>query len=220
MSAPITATGIKGFLLWFAREQPALYAKIAPQLPKVAPKAFGNYLQDRRKLRAIYRSGVVRRAGVGISGFGDYYTLPEISVSAPAYTSTPVTVNYSAQLAPVSYTSSVTPLSTSVDTGTLSPVAIAANSGTASTSVANAIGQTVAAAASIYMTNQNAALQQSVVQSQLARAAAGLPPLNTSLAQLGIPQATTGGTLSTGGMLLLGGAALLALLLSSGKSSS
>lgn len=219
---PITTTGIKGFLMWFQREQPALFNKIAPQLPKVAPKAFGSYFANQKKLREIYRSGIARRTAM--SGFADYssYTLPTLYVSAPAVSSDPITVNYTAQLAPPAYTASPATLTTDnpqdMATPTLPPITAAANSGTASTPIANAIAQTVGAAASVYLTNQQAAMQQSIVQAQLARAAAGLPPLNTSLNANGIPTVTTGGVLSSGSMILLGGAALLAIMMTGGSS--
>lgn len=219
-TALIRTTGIKGFLQWFQREQPDLYNKIAPQLPALIPKAFSNYTQTRKHLQKVYQGSFSSRPTNGMSGLSDY-ELPALYVTAPAISSDPVTVNYSAQLAPTYYANPAT-FTTPVDTGDLntvqvSPVSAAANTGTTSNAIANAIGQTVGAAASIYMTNAQAALQQSVVQSQLARAAAGLPPLNTSLSQLGVPIVSTG-SLSTGSMMLLGGAALLAIILSGGSS--
>ncbi len=220
MSTPITQTGIKGFLLWFQREQPALYNKIAPTLPTVAPKAFGSYLVKQKNLRQLYMGKYARR--VAMHGFADYSsdTLPTLYVSAPSIPD-PVTVNYTSQLtAPISYDSSSIPLSTSaVSTLAASPIANAANTGSIASSVANAIAQTVGAASKVYMTNTQAAQQQSVVASQLARASAGLPPLNTSLNQLGVPTVSTGGSISSSTLMIVGGAALLAILLSSGGKS-
>lgn len=37
-------TGPRGFLKWFRREQPAIYAQIAPKLQKLAPQAFSSYM--------------------------------------------------------------------------------------------------------------------------------------------------------------------------------
>jgi hypothetical protein len=220
MPTPITAKGMKGFLLWFQREQPAIYNKIAPTLPGRVPKAFSNYTQAQKKLRQVYKGNFAKR-GNSMSGLADYssYTLAPIYVTAPAISSDPITVNYSSQLAPAYYSDPAT-LTTPIDVGstpTISPVAAAANTSSTSNAIASAIAQTVGAASSVYLTNQQAALQQSIVQSQLARAAAGLPPLNTSLNQLGVPTVSSTGTLSTGTMMLLGGAALLAIMLSGGS---
>ena len=236
---PITKTGIQGFLLWFQREQPALYTKIAPSIPKVAPKAFSNYNARRKRLGAIYKNKFAKYK-VGVGGFADYssYSLPTLYVSAPsespitvnytsqlstpAYTTNPsVTVDYSAQLTP-SYDSSnvganlATP---TVNTGSQSPVAAAANSGIASTGTAAAIGTLIGAAGAVYLNNSQASLLQSAVQTNLQRAAAGLPPLNTSLNALGVPTVTSTGT-SSGTLLLLGGGALILLMLMGGSKSS
>ena len=231
MPTPIKQTGIKGFLVWFAREQPHLYNKIAPTLPKVAPKAFGNFLQQQRKLQQIYRGSFAERRGVSMGDLSDYIqTLPEYVATAPSLS--PVSVSYESLATPLSvsptvdYTASLAaplaPVDLSGDVPAMpqySPVTQAANSGASSTPIANAIAQTVGAASSIYLTNQEAALQQQVVQSQLARAAAGLPPLNTSLNQLGIPTVGAGASVSSGSMVLIVIAAALALALSGGKKS-
>ncbi len=238
---PITQTGIKGFLVWFAREQPHLYNKIAPTLPKVAPKAFGNFLQQQRKLRQVYNSNFTQRRGVSMGRLADYMTvLPEYVATASAVSpisvsyeslATPIsvspTVDYTASLAaplpPVDFSSNTfTPVDTSSGGPVFSPVTQAANSGISSTPIANAIAQTVGAASSIYLTNQQAQLQQQVVQSQLQRAAAGLPPLNTSLNQLGIPTVGAGASFSgSSGMVVLGiGAILLVALMSGGSKKS
>jgi hypothetical protein len=221
--SPITQTGVKGFLIWFQREQPGLFDKIAPQLPKVAPKAFGHYLTDRARMQRLYKAKFSQKTGV--AGFGDTgaaYSLPELTVSAPVVA--PITVNYTAQLtAPSAYAAYASTPQSSVYAGstpTLPPVTAAANSGSLSTPVVSAIGAAVGAASAIYMTNQQAALQQSVIQSQLARAAAGLPPLNTSLAQLGVPTVAGGGVFSSSsGLLLLALGIGAVMLLSSGSSS-
>jgi hypothetical protein len=224
--APITQTGMKGFLIWLNREQPAVFNKIAPQLPKTAPKAFGNYLQTQRKLRNIYLGCYQRKLkaaatgkSAGVGGFGDYYSMPGISVYSSSLA--PVSVNYSSQLtAPTNYTADLTPLSESVDTGSLSsvsipPVAAAANTSSISSGTASAIGQIVGAASQVYLTNQQAALQQSAVQANLARAQAGLPPLNTSLNALGVPTIST--TASSGTLLLLLGVGAAVLLFAGGS---
>jgi hypothetical protein len=43
-SQAITSTGPKGFLTWFKREQPAIYAQIAPALQQKYPQAFSGYM--------------------------------------------------------------------------------------------------------------------------------------------------------------------------------
>jgi hypothetical protein len=222
---PITETGMRGFLLWFAREQPALYAKIAPQLPGAVPKAFSNYNQTQRRLGELYR-GKMYAHRVGLEGFADYFTdytsTPSIDLSSPA-----VSIDLSSDI-------NATPVDVgTIDTGpqpvfnastgtfsmpAASPVATAANTGVAGTPTAQAIGQVIGAASQVFLTNQQAALQQSVLNTQLQRAAAGLPPLNTSLNQLGVPTISTSGSLSTGALLLLGLAAGAAILLSGKKS--
>jgi hypothetical protein len=228
---PITKTGIQGFLLWFKREQPAIYNKIAPSIPKVAPKAFSNYTARRKRLGAIYRRTFARHR-VGISGIGDYtsYSLPTLYVTAPASTpvtvdytaqlsaplyANPVTVNYTSQLTAPSYDSSAVGNNLSTPTANVpsSPVASAANTGVVGTGTATAIGALIGAAGAVYLTNQQAALQQAAVQTNLTRAAAGLPPLNTSLNALGVP--TVASSSDGGTLLLLGGAALLLMMLTS-----
>jgi hypothetical protein len=203
---PITETGIKGFLLWYKREQPEIFAKIAPKLPAVVPKAFSNYNQTQRSLGKLYAGRFSERAP---QRFGDYFT---------SYESNPVAIDLSDQFPPINVgTIDTGPITQPVfdsSSGTyLSPVAQAANTSVASTPTVAAIGQVIGAASQVYMTNTQAQLQQNVLQTQLQRAAQGLPPLNTSLAQLGVPVVSTGGSLGNSGFLflLLGGVALVAL---------
>jgi hypothetical protein len=213
---PITQTGIKGFLIWYAREQPAIFAKIAPTLPAAVPKAFSNYNARFGNLQKFYRGMYKHRVGGQLAGasqrFGDYYSL-----------AAPVAVNFESQLAApisetaVSYTAVPTVEAGDLSTVNIPPVAMAANPGNVGTPVAAAIGQVVGAAANIYMTNNQAALQQSVVNTQLQRAAAGLPPLNTNLNSLGIPTVSTSGSIFSGSTILIGIAVALALAMSSGK---
>jgi hypothetical protein len=224
----ITQTGMKGFLLWFAREQPAIYAKIAPKLPAAAPKAFGNYMQMQKRLGEIYKSKPFPKSCVssksGMAGFGDYYGVPGYT-SAPAATISPdFYAAYSA--APgLSFTPSdpntilgdVPDVSvpTSSPSIPIAPIANAANSGVISSRTASAIGSVIGATSAILMTNSQAALQQQAVNANLARAAAGLPPLNTSLNSLGVPTVGTSGSIDSGTMLLLGLAAVAAVVLTS-----
>lgn len=236
-AAPITKTGVQGFLLWFKREQPELYNKIAPSIPKVAPKAFSNYTARRKKLGAIYRSQFARhKVGVGrLSDYSSYasYSLSPIYVTAPSVS--PITVDYTSQLTAPSYASyaasptvdyssqlASNPITTSVGAGATptlsSPVASAANTGSIGTGVTSAIGSLIGAAAAVVMNNQQAAALQSAVNTNLSRAAAGLAPLNTSVNSLGVPTVTSTGSMSSGTLLLLGGAAILAVMLLGGGS--
>lgn len=229
MPKPITATGIKGFLMWYAREQPALFNKIAPKLPSMVPAAFSNYTTQQNKLKAIYRSGQVK----GLRGFGDTgasYELAPLYVTA-SVSNNPISVSYDSladsQLTggsvAVNYDATLVPLNTdysdtgSAPTANIPPVAAAANSGSSSSPIASAIAQTIGAVASVFMTNTAAQQQQALVAAQLARAQAGLTPLNTSMNSLGIPTVTSTGTGSMTSILVLGAAVAAVLLLTGDK---
>lgn len=207
---PITATGIKGFLLWFARDQPALYAKVAPTLPKIAPGAFSNALGRLRALKGIYKTGVARRAGtIGkLADYSDYTDSGPITVdysaqldTIPSY-SGPVTVNYTDQLSQTpTYTNdqlaadaTPTPLDTDSNGNV---IANSANTGTAAASTTGAIGSAIAAAANGSMSASQAAALATLVAQQLARAASGSTPANTSSSQFGVPTVSSGMSTTT-----------------------
>lgn len=101
-------------------------------------------------------------------------------------------------------------------------VSDAANAGVGSSSITDTISNIVKGISSLYLTKKQADIQQQVVNTQLQRAAAGLPPLPQSLANLGVPQVSVGlssGT-GTGIAIAVGGALLLgALGLFSGRRS-
>jgi hypothetical protein len=227
---PITATGMKGFLLWFAREQPALYNKICKKIPQVAPQAFSNYTARRKRLGAIYRGRFIKPAA-GLSGLAGYYSSYG---SYNSYASAPVTVNYTAQLSNPSYTASPTvdytaqlpTYTASTDPGALQtvntgasgggvsvvPIAGAANSGSFSTPTGTAVGALISGVAAGAMTLAQQQALNGAVNTQLQRAGSGLAPLNTSLNSLGVPTVGSG-SLSMETLLVLGGAAALALVL-------
>lgn len=199
-AAPITQTGVRGFLLWLQQQQPGIYARVAPKLPALVPEAFTQInRQTLGKLRQIYKSGVARRSSQSLGDYSCY--LAPITVEAPAYSNftayasdslTP-TVNYTAQLsAPVSYSSVCAPPPSyaSVDTGT--DVASAANMGNAAVGTTQAIGSAVNAVATTLLTAQDAAALANVIQSQLQNAASGRSPSAISTASLGIPTTKTG----------------------------
>jgi hypothetical protein len=225
-AAPITETGVRGFLKWFKREQPALYSKIAPLLPKKVPAAFSNYEAGGyrvaglsrddavTKLNKIYKDSFSRRAGLG--RFADYDPYASMTGSNPnAYFSSGITTNYTAQLSTMpSYTASYSSTPTAnipVDTST------AANNGPSPTSTTNGIANVINAASGLVLSGAAAVTQAQIVSAQLARAASGLSPLNTSLNANGVPTVVSSSTTT---VLLLGGLALAALLVVSGGSSS
>lgn len=191
----ITDTGVRGFLMWLKSPagQPGIYKKVAAQIAAQLPQAFSGYHEGGWKTAGMSKAQINSMMN-RLAGFGDD-TLPAFDPNT---------------LAPVDVTASLIGPAT-VD------VSQAANTGPASSSLANAIGSIIAGASSLYMTKQQLDIQNQVVQTQLQRAAAGLPPLPSSLANLGVPQVAVGLTGATGGILLLGGGAILLFMLMSGK---
>jgi hypothetical protein len=241
---PIKATGMKGFLLWFKREQPNLYVVVAPKIAKKVPQAFSDYTdggwknagmtrdqiinrENRQKaLGAIYRGKPYTRR-TRSEKFADYDFSSDIggaiSVDYTAALSadlSPITVDYSASLTGEMsgndiYVSTPTPVNVpTVDTSS------AANSGPSSAQVGQAVGAIIGTAAAVALTAQQASLQNQLVQQNLARAQAGLAPLNTSLNASGVPTIGSTGMSSTTLLLLLVALGGGALLLSGGSSTS
>lgn len=91
----------------------------------------------------------------------------------------------------------------------------AADAGAKSTSLADTISNIVKGVSTLYLTKKQADIQQQVVNTQLQRAAAGLPPLPQSLANLGVPQVNVGLQGPTGTALAIG-AGVLGLLFVAG----
>lgn len=98
-------------------------------------------------------------------------------------------------------------------------VSDAADAGSKSTGLTNTIANIVNGISTLYLTKQQADIQKQVVQTQLDRAAMGLPPLPTSLANLGVPQVNVGLQGGTMTALAVGGGLLLLILLTSGRRS-
>lgn len=98
-------------------------------------------------------------------------------------------------------------------------VSDAANNGGTSSSITDTISNIVKGISTLYMTKKQADIQQQVVNTQLARAAAGLPPLPTNLANLGVPQVNVGLQSGTGTALAVGGGILLLVFLMSRRRS-
>lgn len=101
----------------------------------------------------------------------------------------------------------------SVSAPTPVDVSTAANAGGSSTSTTDLIGSIVSGISSLYLTKQQANIQQQVVNTQLQRAALGLPPLPTSLSNLGVPQVSVGLSTGTGSALAIGGAIIAAMFI-------
>jgi len=260
--APITEKGMRGFLMWLNREQPVIYAAIAPQLPLKTPQAFSDYhngawknagltrdqiINREQGLGAIYRDTFTKRIRRmnGLSDLSDYASsptsmLPDYTAYA-ASTASPISVDYSAQLTAginptpsitVDYSSSLSTIPAYTDAAAAvnevavapAPLSIpnipnvgtigAANTGTMSGSTVAAItGLVASAAAATILTSQQQQAQAAAVAAQLARAQAGLSPLNTTLNASGVPTLSSGlSSLFSGNnllFLLAGGAALL-----------
>lgn len=197
MTATITATGVKGFLQWLKSEQPGIYTRVAPKIQTQLPQAFSDYHAGGWKTAGLSRAQINASMNK-LAGFG------RLGDSDSDYLST------DDMLLPVESAGDLIGTPGTVDTST------AANSGATSSGLASAIGSLVAGVSSLYMSKQQLDIQNQVVQTQLQRAAAGLPPLPTSLANLGVPQVAVGLTAGTSGLLLLGGGALILLMVLSG----
>lgn len=98
-------------------------------------------------------------------------------------------------------------------------VSDAADAGVKSSAVTDTIANIVKGVSTLYLTKKQADIQQQVVNTQLQRAAAGLPPLPRSLADLGVPQVNVGLQSGTGMAIAVGaGLFVLAMFLGGRKS--
>ncbi len=177
----IKETGIRGFLKWLQVAQPAVYAKAAPQIAKNIPAAFSDY-----------HAGGWRTAGLSPSQAVD--KLNGLGIGPEAI-----------QLDSLSFDTSSVSAPKPVDVST------AANAGDASTSTTDLIGGIVKGVSSLWMTKQQVDIQNKVVNTQLARAAAGLPPMNVDLSQYGVPRVSVGLSTGTGTALGIGAAIVAAI---------
>jgi hypothetical protein len=192
MGQTVSAKGTKGLLQWLKASQPDFYAYLSPKLIAYAK---GQTLQG---LSCMPPSKMGR--------MGDLYS---------SYTS-----SYSSSATP-SYTSSLTPFSTPVTATAPSDLNIASASSDAATiastsptsnSLASAISAIANGYSSATLTAAQISANNTLLQTNLARAQQGLPPLTAA----GI---TGSGLTSNSGLLLLGVAAAAAFLLSKGQSS-
>jgi hypothetical protein len=196
------SSGVRGFLEWLDEQQPGISAKVKTQLPTKVPGAF-----------SAYHAGGWQTAGMSPS-----------QAAAVSAQSTLGAYRRMGGLGDVSFDNTPPLIATTQDitnaAATVPPIPIevtqAADDSSTSTSITDAISGVVKGISSLYLTKQQADIQQQVVNTQLARAAAGLPPLPTSLANLGVPQVSVGLSTGTGTALLIGGGIIAALLLFGG----
>lgn len=195
--APITDTGMRGFLKWFKQNQPGIYQKIAPQLPALVPNMFSQYhaggwkiaglsaIDARKKLASIYRGKFSDRSTMG--NLGQYANYAGTGVGS-AY------ANYVGQAAggSLAAASAATPVD----------VATAANIGPTASNIASTVGSLINTASTAYLTVNAAQAQSNLVNTNLQRAQAGLPPLTTAISSLGVP-IITGTSLGNGNIMLL-----------------
>jgi hypothetical protein len=236
-ATPIIDTGMRGFLKWFAQQQPEIYKVVAPQISAAAPQAFSDYHAGGWKFAGMSRDEIIDRENAlqklyngnfGRLGQADY-VLPDYIVTADP-TSADMTVPSYTQFAATSipddtaissYTSvgpvdvGPTPTLPSVSSPTTVDTATAANTGAISAGTAAAVGSVIGAAGALYLSSAQNAAQNSIIQAQLQRAQAGLAPSPTSLSAAGVPTVST--SISGGNMILIIAAAGAALLLIGGS---
>jgi hypothetical protein len=218
----IRETGIRGFLKWLQQAQPAIYAKAAPQITQKVPNAFSDYHAGGWRVAGLTHTQAVAKLN-GVHGlrseagsFGprsqaaSYSQFGLLRSEAGAF-------GRRAQAGGYSQFGDVPTFSMAFDPNSVSApspvdVSTAANDGSTSSSLTDMIGGIVKGISSLYMTKQQADIQQQVVNTQLQRAAAGLPPLPTSLSNLGVPQVSVGLSTGTGSALAIGAALVAAVL--------
>ena len=191
------ATGKLGFLRWVEGVYPMPIAQAALQRATVVAPT-GNRLGRLGRFGAMNRYGRVTRR---LSGLGDTTPANGSDVFIQDVSFDPSTV---ATPAPV-----VTADSTGADGSAATP------------SWVQSIGAAITAATTGYLTVSQTQAQQQILQTNLQRAAAGLPPLPYTAAQLGVMGPTLNVGLSSATLTpilyLGGGIALLALLASAMK---
>lgn len=184
----ISETGVRGFLKWLSVAQPDIYKKAAPIIAQKAPEAFSDFHAGGWRTAGMDHAAAVKKLGY----IGD--TSP---------------IDFSQALnAPIQISASdiSLPNMPNVDVST------AANSGSASSSTTDLIGSIVSGISSLYLGKKQADIQQQVVNTQLQRAALGLPPLPSSLANLGVPQVSLGLSSGTSALAIAAGVGFLALI--------
>jgi len=188
MTQAISATGMKGFLLWLQQDQPAVYAATASKIAKAAPRSFSGF--NGSVLRNI-RLAQGKRS-MALRGYG---ALGCCSSTCSAFLATVPTCSVA-----------VAPNVGCIDTS------CAANTGTTCSSSLTGVANIITAVSSAALNASDAAAYNNLVSTQLSRAQQGLPPLTLSSTTAGIPT-IPGLTSGTSTLVLLGGAALVLYLM-------
>jgi hypothetical protein len=202
MDSTSYSTGVRGFLEWLEEQQPGIAKQVKQALPSKVPQAFANYHAGGYRTAGMSQDQALATSAAALGYLGDDTSTPDLTLMA-------------SDLSPVS-TSDISAAASSVPQV---DVTTAADSGATSTSVTDTIANLVKGISSLYLTKQQADIQQQVVNTQLQRAALGLPPLPQSIANLGVPQVSVGLSTGTGSLIAVGaGLFLLYLLFSRGRS--
>ena len=214
----ITATGTKGLLQWMKTYQPALYAAANPQLLAYAKQQNGQAAAQRASGFGRY-NGLGFARGMGrVGAIGELFA-PNISeqftaipLSATSVTTDPstgidtdslTTINVSPIIDEVPPDLTITPDSTASDSASV------ASSSPTSSGFANIISSIAKGVGTVALTAAQVNANNTLLQTNLARAQQGLPPLTATTTASGL---TTLGSSST--LLLLGAAALIAVVAS------
>jgi len=188
----IADTGLKGFLKWLQREQPAIYRKVAPVVAQQKPQAFSDYNQSMAQRMAMRRGRATMLGRMGDS---------EDGITTITFDPNSLDVGDS--------------------TTNALDVSDAANSGTGSSSLTSWLTGLVGAASQLYLTKSQLDTAQQVTNLQLQRAQQGLPPLNIDMTKLGVPSVAVGLSASTQSLVTyaLVGGGLLLLVMGMGRKS-
>lgn len=195
MNPPITSTGTKGLLLWLKQEQPGLYQYLAPKL-----------IAQVRQPSALH--GMLNcLPPTNMGRLGDSYYSTDASYFSTPSTITPTAIDTGSN--PGFDTLNIAPGTT---TSTLATNA-------SSNSTSSALAQSIAAIANGYsaatLTQAQISANNTLLQTNLARAQQGLPPLTAATLATGATSLT-----SNSGLLLLGLAGVLAVVMMGGKKQS
>jgi hypothetical protein len=237
MKQQITATGVKGFLKWLQSSNPALYAKVAAELPQKMPQLFAQFEQagGLSGLAKRVRSKMNRLGQTGFTGWGTGTgstnigaTTGSTAIASTGFTgagwSTGATAPGSTA-PPAGYGTGSTGTAQNATAGELAAgapaidVADAANPGPLSSPDAISLGQIVSDVASATQSVAAAQATSAIANAQIARAQSGLAPLPLAIPGVTSSLATTSLFGMSGSTLLwVGGGAVVLLLLMSGKS--
>lgn len=193
----INETGVRGYLTWLKKDQPNVYAAVAPVIAQRVPEAFSNYEQSLAQGALMGLGDDVTDTSAG--------TTTDFSDSGGFVDTGTVVVN------PSSASSGAT-AAPAVD------VSQAANNGASSAGVVGLIGSIVNAFTQTKLAQTQAQTAAQINQQQLQRAQLGLAPLSVSSSSLGIPFISgTVAQQATSGTLLLVAAGVVGYLLLSRK---